>query len=77
MKKFLPIGFVAYVLLLCSPEILAFSKRVLPAMFGSYLTALKTKPILTKAITGGVTAMLGDVVTQIIERVSCAVETAI
>ena len=51
------------------PQVLAVTKRLVASYFASYLNALKTAPLLTKAITGGVTAILGDITAQMISRV--------
>ena len=51
------------------PQAMAIVKRYSATAFVGYISALKTAPLLTKAITGGVTAMLGDVMAQTIDRV--------
>ena len=61
---------IAFIALFTSgPQLLAVTKRMAAGYFTAYLSALKTAPLLTKAITGGVTALLGDVVAQMIARV--------
>lgn len=61
LNKIFPATITLALLVGVGPQVMSVAKQYAATAFVSYVSALKTAPLLTKAVTGGVTAMLGDV----------------